>query len=426
MTLHSADPLQVISEQSPRAPRAALLGTGRSLRPEIWARKPWLSRAEDLPGSVTDVFSPASRRRTVEPAGIAHPFIRLAKDGRVLPGSRFTGSGGAGASIADQVQDDAVMRLFADGATVVLQALHRTWPAVGELAAGLSEDLGHAVQVNAYITPPQSQGFAAHYDTHDVFVLQIAGRKRWRIHEPVFTDPLPENPWGIRSRAGTCTGRRSARTGRHVRARRLSLPATGIHPLRTGTGGTSLHPHLRRPLRDRTRHREGGDEASRVIRVEGFSPASWNPGSPEGHAQIQQVVDELRGPDTSTCKHSPTLCTISGTPLQRPEPIAPLAHATLAANLTPADRLRLRHHVNPRTQEQPDKSITLVAAGQRLHVDARQLDALERMLGRRIRVRGPASARRRSAGPCPSTTSWLASLRHEPARLHVFTRSPRA
>ena len=88
-----------------------------------------------------------------------------------------------------------------------------------------------------------------------------------------------------------------------------------------------------------------------------------------------------------------------------PEPIAPLAPATLAANLTRKPTVRLRRHVNPRTQEQPDKSITLVAAGQRLHVDARQLDALgAHALGRRIRSRGPASARRRSAGPCPSTT----------------------
>ena len=39
------------------------------------------------------------------------------------------------------------------------------------------------MQINAYITPPENQGFAAHYDTHDVFVLQVSGSKRW-------TDPF--------------------------------------------------------------------------------------------------------------------------------------------------------------------------------------------------------------------------------------------
>lgn len=51
------------------------------------------------------------------------------------------------------------------------------------------------MQVNAYITPPQSQGFADHYDVHDVFVLQTSGRKRWVIHDPVLEAPLRHHPW---------------------------------------------------------------------------------------------------------------------------------------------------------------------------------------------------------------------------------------
>jgi ribosomal protein L16 Arg81 hydroxylase len=47
----------------------------------------------------------------------------------------------------------------------------------------LSNDLGHPFQTNIYITPPNSQGFPAHYDTHDVFVLQVEGSKTWRIYE---------------------------------------------------------------------------------------------------------------------------------------------------------------------------------------------------------------------------------------------------
>ena len=67
---------------------------------------------------------------------------------------------------------------------MVLQGLHRTWPPLVTFCQQLAADLGHPVQANAYVTPPQSQGFSDHYDVHDVFVLQIAGEKRWRIHEP--------------------------------------------------------------------------------------------------------------------------------------------------------------------------------------------------------------------------------------------------
>ena len=84
---------------------------------------------------------------------------------------------------------------LADGATLVLQALHRTWPPLIRFGSTLAAELGHPAQINAYITPPQNQGFAAHYDNHDVFVLQVSGRKRWRIHEPVLVDPLPEQNW---------------------------------------------------------------------------------------------------------------------------------------------------------------------------------------------------------------------------------------
>ena len=119
----------------------------------------------------------------------------MAKDGSTLPTSAFTAPGGVGAGIADQVSDDKLTALFAGGSTLVLQALHRVWPPIIDFCQQLSADLGHPVQANAYVTPPQNQGFDDHYDVHDVFVLQIAGRKKWSIHAPVLPSPLRDQPW---------------------------------------------------------------------------------------------------------------------------------------------------------------------------------------------------------------------------------------
>ena len=77
----------------------------------------------------------------------------------------------------------------------MLQALHRVWPPIIDFCQQLAADLGHPVQANAYVTPPQNQGFDDHYDVHDVFVLQVAGRKRWSIHAPVHPAPLRNQPW---------------------------------------------------------------------------------------------------------------------------------------------------------------------------------------------------------------------------------------
>ncbi len=118
----------------------------------------------------------------------------MSRDGDLLSPSRFTRGGGAGAEIGDQVADDKVLTEFASGATLVLQGVHRTWAPVQAFADDLSAQLGHPVQVNAYVTPPENTGFAPHYDVHDVFVLQFAGRKRWLVHEPVWPAPLRDQP----------------------------------------------------------------------------------------------------------------------------------------------------------------------------------------------------------------------------------------
>jgi hypothetical protein len=85
---------------------------------------------------------------------------------------------------------DRVMAEFEAGATIVLQALHHTWGPLADFCRRLEAALGEPIQANAYFTPRSAQGLAVHHDTHDVFVLQIAGKKHWRVYEPVVELPL--------------------------------------------------------------------------------------------------------------------------------------------------------------------------------------------------------------------------------------------
>lgn len=50
--------------------------------------------------------------------------------------------------------------------------------------ATLQEYFECMVGSNMYLTPPNSQGFAPHYDDIEAFILQIEGKKRWRLYEP--------------------------------------------------------------------------------------------------------------------------------------------------------------------------------------------------------------------------------------------------
>lgn len=107
------------------------------------------------------------------------------RDGSVLPEQGFTrGATLAGRQLTGLVDGRTAVEEFRTGATVVFQGLHRSFPPLVDLVSELELELGHPCQANAYLTPPGSQGFAVHADTHDVFVLQTAGTKQWELHSP--------------------------------------------------------------------------------------------------------------------------------------------------------------------------------------------------------------------------------------------------
>jgi len=89
----------------------------------------------------------------------------------------------------------ALFQEFRDGATIVFQGLQRSHAPLTAFCRAVELELSCSVQANAYVTPAGSQGLGVHYDTHDVFVLQLAGTKQWTIHPPVLRDPLPSQPW---------------------------------------------------------------------------------------------------------------------------------------------------------------------------------------------------------------------------------------
>lgn len=159
--------------------------------------------ARDEPGRFDAVLSDAAVERLVCETAIRMPAFRLVKDGAQLPAAGYTRdipwrpAGFAGTALVDRVAEE-----HAAGATIVLQALHLHWHPAAVYCRGLEMALGCPVQANAYCTPAAAQGFAVHHDTHDVFVLQVSGHKRWRIYEPVVELPLKDQRWSPQAAAG--------------------------------------------------------------------------------------------------------------------------------------------------------------------------------------------------------------------------------
>ncbi|MCA0293458.1 MAG: cupin domain-containing protein [Actinobacteria bacterium] len=351
-----------------------------------WGTAPLLSRADDLPSGFADLFSNDAVDELISRRGLRTPFLRVAKDGSTLADAEFTRAGGVGAGVTDQLSDDRLLDLFAGGSTLVLQALHRTWPPIIDFAGQLSTDLGHPVQVNSYTTPAQNTGFSSHYDVHDVFVLQIAGAKRWQIREPILTTPLRSQPWDQR-RAQV----EAASTGIPLLEVTLEpgdclyLPRGYLHAA-TALGEISTHltigvhtwtrTHLLHTLSRYAVTRLADDADLRAALPPGLD---WS-GVPVAEADLELVRDRLvaalrqvRLSDLADALHT------AHRGSQRAEPVAPVAGVAAAGTLTSADTLRLRGGLAPHLTETAAGADLLSRAGRR-SITATDLPLVRRLL----------------------------------------------
>ena len=160
---------------------------------DAWNRRPALREHEEGT-TFDDLISVDGFDRLVTGSALRLPTFRLVKDGKTLPSSSYTRSARTGAVTATGVADPRrVLAHFGRGATIVLQGMHRFWPPLTAFCRELEIAMGHATQVNAYITPAGAQGLAVHSDPHDVFVLQVFGEKHWDVW-PTGADASSEQP----------------------------------------------------------------------------------------------------------------------------------------------------------------------------------------------------------------------------------------
>ncbi len=87
------------------------------------------------------------------------------------------------------VDRGAVVRHYQQGATIILPHLHQLDATLAEFCRALEECLCSHIQTNAYLTPPDSQGFRTHYDDHDVFIVQVSGEKNWKFYSTPIENP---------------------------------------------------------------------------------------------------------------------------------------------------------------------------------------------------------------------------------------------
>lgn len=174
------------------------------LEPEDFFSSYWEQRYLHLQSRGSEHYREMLSAETLESfinsADLRYPALQLARDGHYYAPEAYTRDIRYGSESFAQVPDlERVATEYRNGATLTLPALHRTLAPVQQLCAALESELDHAVHANAYLTPGNARGFAPHYDTHEVFVLQIAGHKRWSLYEPPLPLPHRSQPFDPKS-----------------------------------------------------------------------------------------------------------------------------------------------------------------------------------------------------------------------------------
>ncbi|MET3127732.1 ribosomal protein L16 Arg81 hydroxylase [Arcicella rosea] len=72
---------------------------------------------------------------------------------------------------------------YADGYSILINGIQRFWEPIKMLMESLRNDISHNASANLYLTPENEKAFSPHYDSHDVFALQISGEKHWILYD---------------------------------------------------------------------------------------------------------------------------------------------------------------------------------------------------------------------------------------------------
>lgn len=117
------------------------------------------------------------------------PRLRLVRDGSFAPKSSYLRY----ESRVPFVVPEGLSQHLRDGYTLIIDAVDDMTDSVMRAAEDFERVLCESVQVNMYAGWREQQGFHRHCDTHDVIVLQVYGKKYWRVYEGGRVHPLKDD-----------------------------------------------------------------------------------------------------------------------------------------------------------------------------------------------------------------------------------------
>jgi ribosomal protein L16 Arg81 hydroxylase len=128
--------------------------------------------------------------RDQRPSG---PRFRLMKAASVVPEAAYHRTVQTLRGPLRMIDPAGLLAEVRDGATLVWDAIDQAHPPIRAAKQEVERALRAFVFVNMYASWGGVGGLGGHWDDHDVFVIQLIGRKNWRVQPPARSCPLPED-----------------------------------------------------------------------------------------------------------------------------------------------------------------------------------------------------------------------------------------
>ena len=151
---------------------------------DYWEKQPLVIK-RNRPNYFSSLLSLDDVDRIITTLDARYPNVTLKNADREVTADEYTVRGGP-------LDVARVYQLFAEGSTITLAFLETVVPALAAFCRSLESEFSFPFQTNAYLTPSRAKGAKHHYDSHDVFVLQVVNSKHWTTYGTPVELPLRE------------------------------------------------------------------------------------------------------------------------------------------------------------------------------------------------------------------------------------------
>jgi len=155
------------------------------MSPEAFFKDYWTRNFLHIPGEpnkFSHYFPWTVLNKALEEGRFDGRRLGLVRAGKPIEASRFLTNSAVDAA--------GLVNELVAGATLVFNSCEEVHRPLRDLCEALERLVRKKVVTNLYAGWRKDNGFDTHWDTQDVLILQVAGRKRWKVWKPTRTHPF--------------------------------------------------------------------------------------------------------------------------------------------------------------------------------------------------------------------------------------------